>query len=400
MNLVVRITCLFLFGTTFALPGVAQAGAPTPYPDFLFDHDQDGDVDSQDLLLFIQKWGLQGIATPSPTKTFTPSPTLTPTRTPLLPSTETFTATLPPSPTETSTPTSTNTATATPTETSTATSTPSPTETPTNPGSVLVDLSGTMMKMILIPAGSFLMGSTNTEISRDSDEGPIHEVTLGYEFYMGETEVTQGQWEAVMGYNATTHSPEGSPLPVTYGVGADYPIYNVSWNDCQGFISALNASEQGNFRLPSEAEWEYACRAGTTTRFYFGDSLGCSDRCGNCDAAKIIVVDQRSDYMWFCGNSGGSSHPVRQRFPNLFGLYDMAGNVNEWCQDAYHPDYYDAPTDGSVWESARPLKVYRGGAWNDAFVDVGPGSERSASRVPYRPDGRASPIGFRLARDP
>jgi formylglycine-generating enzyme required for sulfatase activity len=237
------------------------------------------------------------------------------------------------------------------------------------------------------------MGSTDTERGRNPDEGPVHQVTIGYDFYLGETEVTQGQWEAVMGYNAATHSPEGTPWPNTYGVGRDYPVYYVSWDDCQAFRTALNALGQGTFRLPSEAEWEYACRAQTLTRFSFGDSLGCADGCENCDAAKIIIfVESRFDSMWYCGNSGGSSQPVRQKFANGFGLYDMHGNLWEWCQDLYHSDYGGAPNDGSAWESPEDgSRVFRGGGW------LGPARDcRSAMRSGDDPSLRDGTIGVRV----
>jgi formylglycine-generating enzyme required for sulfatase activity len=231
-----------------------------------------------------------------------------------------------------------------------------------------------------------MMGSPDTERSRQTNEGPVHQVTIGDDFYLGETEVTQGQWEAVMGSNPAQD----------FGEGNDYPVYDVSWEDCQAFIAALNALGQGTFRLPSEAEWEYACRAGSTTRFNFGDSLGCADNCENCDAAKTIFVESRADSMWYCGNSGGNSHPVRQRFPNFFGLFDMAGNVYEWCQDIYHTDYTGAPTDGSAWESGGELdRVLRGGAWGSSA-----GICRSAGRLRLIPASRGFSNGFRLARTP
>jgi formylglycine-generating enzyme required for sulfatase activity len=208
---------------------------------------------------------------------------------------------------------------------------------------------------------------------------------------MGETEVTQGQWEAVM----------GSRPAQDYGEGNDYPVYNVSWDDCQAFLVALNALGQGSFRLPSEAEWEYASRAGSTTRFYFGDSLGCADGCENCDAAKgpVIIVEKRSDFMWYCGSSEISTHPVRQLFPNTFGLYDMSGNVFEWCQDFYRSDYDFAgiPIDGSAWESGGGdgTRVIRGGGWFD-FAGIC----RSAYRGGGIPSSRSFDVGFRLARTP
>jgi formylglycine-generating enzyme required for sulfatase activity len=232
-----------------------------------------------------------------------------------------------------------------------------------------------------------MRGSPDTERSRDPNESPVHQVTIDYDFYLGETEVTQGQWEAVMGSNPASGA----------GVGPDYPVPNVSWDDCQAFIVALNALGQGTFRLPSEAEWEYACRAGTTTRFYFGDSLGCDDQCESCEAAKgEIFIAYRSHFMWFCGNSDVSTHPVRQLISNSFGLYDMAGNVSEWCQDSYHASYDGAPTDGSARETdGGAFRVLRGGN-----VGSGGGGCRSAVRRWSGPGDRGYILGFRLARTP
>lgn len=266
------------------------------------------------------------------------------------------------------------------------------------------------LRLIRIPAGSFMMGSPDTERSHFSSEGPVHQVDIGYDFYMGETEVTQGQWEAVMGSNPAND----------YGVGANYPVYNVSWEDCQAFIAALNAREQeGTYRLPSEAEWEYACRAGTTTRFYFGNSLGCRDECENCEDESIIrgknqphpplegfwsgpkspglpTVRNRTDYMWYCGADPGQSQPVRQLLPNRFGLYDMLGNVLELCQDSYHNDYTGAPNDGSAWEeSGNSLKVARGGNWTLVAFAC-----RSAARAAELAILGSGGLGFRLAWTP
>src|SRR3990172_8912847 len=153
------------------------------------------------------------------------------------------------------------------------------------------------------PAGhSFQMGSTETERGRTPDEGPVHTVTFRYDFYMGETEITQAQWKALMGTN-----PASDLGLDPKGVGDNYPVYYVSWNDIaghDGFLDRLNELGHGAFRLPSEAEWEYACRAGSTTRFSFGNSLGCNDECQNCNAAKgVIFIEKRADYMWYCGNN-------------------------------------------------------------------------------------------------
>jgi formylglycine-generating enzyme required for sulfatase activity len=313
----------------FMTSGVfAQTPTPTPYPDSLFDHNQDGAINSQDLLLFLRKWGIDGIAAPTPTPT------------------------------------------------------------PTNPDAITIDLPGPSFRMVRIPAGSFMMGSPDTERSRLTNEGPVHEVTINYDFYLGETEVTQAQWTTVMGSNPAAG----------FSVGPDYPVHTVSWDDCQAFLTVLNALGQGTFRLPSEAEWEYACRAGTTTRFYFGDSLDCADNCENCLAAKgIILLPFRSNFMWYCSNSD-SSQPVRQLFPNSLGLYDMAGNVSELCQDFYHADYTSAPIDGSAWESgAETERVRRGGDYlNDAVLC------RSAARGGggIDPTGRYLNEGFRVAWTP
>jgi len=183
---------------------------------------------------------------------------------------------------------------------------------------------GVPLDLVRIPAGSFQMGSPDTERSRHDDEGPVHTVNIGYSYYLGKFEVTQGQWQAVTGSNPA-HD---------YGVGDDYPVYFVSWNDCQSFVSTLNGlGLGGTFRLPSESEWEYACRAGTSTRFFFGDSLSVDDYA--TDGLAGTLPGNRSDYMWWwfnCqGNANGAhgSKPVGTKLPNQWGLYDMSGNVYE-----------------------------------------------------------------------
>ncbi len=248
---------------------------------------------------------------------------------------------------------------------------------------------GVPLELVRIPAGSFQMGSPNTERSRDSDEGPVQTVTINDDFYMGKYEVTQAQWLAVMESWPST-APSSS-----YGVGDNYPAYYVSWNDAQNFIGALNAhitnTGQGpaTVRLPSEAEWEYACRAGTQTRFYFGDSLSVGDYCEDDGI--------RSQYMWYCGNNDPyGSKPVGGKLPNAFGLHDMSGNVWEWCQDWYHSSYTGAPADGSAWESPTgSYRVFRGGSWLSYA-----GYCRSANRGGYSPGARSISLGFRLAALP
>ncbi|MCA9446748.1 MAG: formylglycine-generating enzyme family protein, partial [Candidatus Omnitrophica bacterium] len=177
-----------------------------------------------------------------------------------------------------------------------------------------------------------------------------------------------------------------------------YPIFNVSWSDCQAFAAALTSLGRGTFRLPTEAEWEYACRAGSTTRFYFGNSLFCADECENCDTAKgTIFIERRLDFMWFCAGQNSAVHrPVATLFPNLFGLYDMHGNVSEWCQDSYHENYEGAPTDGSAWvsfESTR--KAIRGGDSVDSADECRSASRSGASTNPFIGDRY---IGLRVVR--
>jgi len=242
------------------------------------------------------------------------------------------------------------------------------------------------LEMVRVPAGSFEMGSPESEPGRASDEGPVHEVTIGYDFYIGKYEVTQAQWQAVMGKNPVYRC----------GVGPNYPVTHISWNDCQAFIGRLNRLGLGTFRLPSEAEWEYACRAGTQTRFYFGNSFGGDDQCEDAEAG--LLPGTRSDYMWFCGNSdvpGGpefGARPVGSKRPNAFGLYDMHGNVWEWCYDEYEPSYVGAPADGSARQGRGiGARVLRGGAWSYKA-----GYCRSACRCGYTASRAYTFHGLRL----
>jgi formylglycine-generating enzyme required for sulfatase activity len=274
-----------------------------------------------------------------------------------------------------------------------------PTYTPeSGPEEIAINLPGNVpLVLVGIPAGSFQMGSPDTERSRYSDEGPVHAVNIAYSFYMGKYELTQRQWLAVMG-----SWPDASLYPTsTFGLGDNYPAYYVSWSDAQNFITALNThvanTGQGpaTFRLPSEAEWEYSCRAQTQTRFFFGDSLSVDD--GATDGPAGTLPGNRSDYMCFGANkSPYGSKPVGTKLPNQFGLYDMSGNVLEWCQDWYHPGYSGAPTNGSAWDVQDPgylNRVIRGGYWfYYAFYC------RSARRLTYYPDLRTSGLGFRFVR--
>ncbi len=222
------------------------------------------------------------------------------------------------------------------------------------------------MEFVLITAGEFDMGSPSNELGR-TDESPVHHVKISKAFYMGKYEVTQKQWRDVMG---------SSP---SYFKGDNLPVESVSWNEVQEFIKKLNQKEGSNkYRLPSEAEWEYAARAGTTTRYSFGE-----------DASKL------GDYAWYDANSGSKPHDVGQKKPNPWGLYDMYGNVWEWMHDIYHNNYSGAPIDGSSWESGvGSSRVVRGGYWRliAKYCD-------SADRGPNDPSNRLGYLGFRLVRD-
>ena len=246
------------------------------------------------------------------------------------------------------------------------------------------------LEMVLIPAGKFVMGSPESEKFRHKVETQ-HEVTLTKPFYMGIYEVTQEQWEVVMGSNPSDRT-KGSKLPTDVlwedwmsknpsrmTKGAKLPVTDVSWGDCQEFIEKLNKITNGSYRLPTEAEWEYACRAGGTTAYFFGDST-------------IISKDANSDF-----EGAGSPKAVGSYKPNAFGLYDMHGNVKEWCEDwwAQYPS-------GSVTDPKGPAvgegwgRILRGGSFNLLFDD--PKNARSACRgYGASPNNRISNNGFRLA---
>lgn len=231
-------------------------------------------------------------------------------------------------------------------------------------------------EMVVIPAGSFLMGSPDTEPERRSDEGPQRRVNIG-RFAIGRTEVTQGQWYALMG---------GKPTR-PFMCGDDCPMVNVSWSDAQAYVRKLSEKTGQTYTLPSEAQWEYAARAGTTTPFHTGPT---------------ITTDQAN----FNGNYtyNGSAKGVRREeavkvgsfAPNRFGLYDVHGNVWEWVQDCYDEQAYrgKAPSDGRAHEvAACASRVLRGGAWFDV-----PWYARAANRYDYGPNGRPHYFGFRVCR--
>jgi formylglycine-generating enzyme required for sulfatase activity len=225
---------------------------------------------------------------------------------------------------------------------------------PTNP----------QIELVRIPAGSFMMGSNNGK----ADEKPVHQVTINYSFYMGKYEVTQAQWQAVMGNNPSNFKD----------CGGNCPVDQVSWDDAQNFINKLNQSNDGfRYRLPTEAEWEYACRAGTT-----------GDYAGDLDSMA-----------WYEVNSEGKTHPVGHKRPNAWGLYDMHGNQWEFCQDWYDANYYrnspiadpQGPSRGQPsgrgLDGAMPQRVVRGG---------GETSDISRLRSAFRAGVNPIAIGYGL----
>jgi formylglycine-generating enzyme required for sulfatase activity len=219
--------------------------------------------------------------------------------------------------------------------------------------------------LVYIPNGSLPMGSA---AAVDDDEShPQHQVTIGRAFWLGKFEVTQAQWQAVTGANPSKF--KGDTLPVD----------SVSWNDCVKFLTTLNQrlgrDKEKAFRLPSEAEWEYACRAGTTTEYSFSSSWR-----------------NLAQYAWFEENSSKSTHPVGRLRPNPWGVYDVYGNVAEWCQDVWHSDYKGAPADGTVWGGDDEDRVHRGGRW-----DSSPSEVRSYRRDHQEAKEGDGTIGLRLA---
>jgi len=222
------------------------------------------------------------------------------------------------------------------------------------------------MRFVPIPSGSFMMGSTKPHYSK-SDEQPVHQVTISRAFYLQTSEVTQGQWQAVMGNN---------PSWFKKIQGDDYPVTHVSWDDVQEFLKKLNAMDPGkNYRLPTEAEWEYACRAGTTGEWY-----------GELDAIAWHYDNTP------VGEYGKSIQPVGKKQPNAWGLYDMLGNVKEWCADWYDENYYaNSPSTDPRGPSSGVARVLRGGSYSHGV--------RSASRESWIPANGGSTTGFRCARD-
>jgi formylglycine-generating enzyme required for sulfatase activity len=228
---------------------------------------------------------------------------------------------------------------------------------------------GISLDLVSIPSGEFLMGDDR----HHPDEQPIHQVKIP-SFHIGKYPITQAQYRSIMGEN------QG------FGLGADYPIEQISWHDALDFCTKLSQQTGRTYTLPSEAQWEYACRAGTNTAFYFGATI------------TPELANYNGDYPYQGASPGenrAQATPVGSFPPNMFGLYDLHGNVWEWCLDAYQPNYQGAPTDGSAWgeNSTDPdlKRVMRGGAWD--YVARGC---RSAVRCSLAPQNRTAGCGFRV----
>ncbi len=228
-------------------------------------------------------------------------------------------------------------------------------------------VNGVSFKMMPVEAGTFQMGKS----ADGNDVTPVHSVTITKDYYIGETEVTQALWKAVMGQMPTS---DGSKWSSTYGIGDNYPAYYISYNDVQEFITKLNDLTDMAFRMPTEAEWEYAAKGGRKSNGY--------------TYAGSNTIDE---VAWYTSNSGSKTHPVAQKKSNELGLYDMSGNVWEWCSDWYG-SYSSSTVSDPVGASSGSNRVFRGGGW-----DNGATSCRVAFRHSSSPSYRCSSIGFRLA---
>ena len=236
----------------------------------------------------------------------------------------------------------------------------------------VIDLGkGIKLEMVAIPGGSFMMGAPRTEEKSNDDERPQHRVEIA-PFYMGKYPVTQAQYQAIMGKNPSKFS------------GANNPVERVNWNKAKEFCKRLSEKTGREYRLPSEAEWEYACRAGTTTPFYFGETI------------TTDLANYDGNYTYGNGKKGvyrRETTPVGSFPPNAFGLYDMHGNLLEWCEDVWHGNYQGAPDDGSAWVAGgnHNRRVLRGSSWSDV-----PRFCRCAVRSGPDPDRGRYDLGFRV----
>ena len=233
---------------------------------------------------------------------------------------------------------------------------------------------GVSFNMIAVEGGTFTMGATPEQQDPYFDEEPTHQVTLS-SYYIGETEVTQALWTAVTGNSVEDQRDKANKDWSLSGVGYDYPMYYVSWEDCQDFITKLNDLTGKKFRLPTEAEWEYAARGGNKSKGY-----------------QYSGSNNLDNVAWHNDNSGSKTHIVKTKQPNELGIYDMSGNVWEWCQDWYSSTYYSvSDTNNPQGPSTGSGRVFRGGSWNYYARGC-----RSAYRSNGALDGLDTNLGLRL----
>lgn len=276
-----------------------------------------------------------------------------------------------------------------------------------NAGKILHDCQN-CPKMIVIPSGSFDMGSPDSENGRSDDEGPVHRVNVAA-FALGKTEITRGQfatfvkntryntggkcWTLVEG---KVKERDGDWRSLGYPQNNNSPVGCINWHDAKAYAIWLSRLTGKKYRLPTEAEWEYAARGNTQTSRYWGENP--DDACIYANAAdKVAQAKIQGASSWSvhnCVDGFDYAAPVGSFKVNAFGLNDMLGNVWEWTEDSYHDNYKDAPADGSAWQGDDTKRILRGGSWNNA-----PRNVRSAIRNSYQPDLRYSFFGFRLARD-
>ncbi len=243
---------------------------------------------------------------------------------------------------------------------------------------------GIYLEMVLIPGGTFLMGSPETEAEGHEHESPQHEVRVA-SFWIGKVAVTQKQWQAVANFPQISQALKRDTSEFK---GRNRPVEQVSWYDTVEFCARLSRRTGREYRLPSEAEWEFACRAGKKTPFNFGETI-------NPDLANYLTDpdSKLTDSRTLSRQCRNQTTPVGSFQENAFGLYDLHGNVCEWCADIWHENYHDAPCDGSVWKlnGDDKYRVLRGGSWHEF-----PKNCRCASRLKARPGDRRNDVGFRI----
>ncbi len=277
----------------------------------------------------------------------------------------------------------------------------------TKPGKIFRDCPN-CPEMVVIPSGSFNMGSPDSEDGRADDEGPVLSVNISA-FALGKTEITRGQFAAFV--NATNYSTGDKCWTLENGKYEErsgrnwrepgypqednHPVVCIDWNDAKAYAVWMSQKTGKQYRLPTEAEWEYAARGNTKTARYWGDNPdeACAYSNGADMTAQAKIDGATSWSTVHCTDHFAYTAPAGSFKPNAFGLYDMLGNVWEWTEDSYHDSYNGAPTDGSAWQGGDAKRVLRGGSWNNS-----PRNVRAAVRNMDKPDLRFSIFGFRVVR--